>query len=62
MVKIPIEGEINTFCDNQAVYINTYTPKCILNKKHASIAYRHWISLAAMCVSRLAKTDTNLFN
>ena len=58
MFGIPIEGETNMFCDNEAVYKNSSTPESVLNKKHHSIAYHYCRSLVAMCVGRLAKEDT----
>ena len=39
MFGIPIEGETNIFCDNEAVYKNASTPESVLHKKHHSIAY-----------------------
>ena len=58
MFGIPIEGAMNMFCDNEAVYKNASTPESVLHKKHHSIAYHYCRSLVAICVGRLAKEDT----
>lgn len=39
MFGIPIEGESNVFCNNEAVYKNASTPESTLSKKQHSIAY-----------------------
>jgi hypothetical protein len=39
MFGIPIEGPVNTFCDNSSVVTNATQPASTLKKKHNSIAY-----------------------
>ena len=39
MMGIPLDGETNVFCDNQAVVINSSFPESQLKKKHLSICY-----------------------
>ena len=37
MLGIPVEGPMNVFCDNEAVFKNTTIPESTLKKKHNSI-------------------------
>ena len=62
MFGIPLEGETNTYCDNEAVYKNTVLPKSTLKKKHHSIAYHRCRKAVAAGTIRVAKqgTDKNL--
>ena len=39
MFGIPIDGYVNIFCDNEAVYKSTSIADSILKKKHNSVAY-----------------------
>ena len=48
MFGIPLEGAVNTFCDNSSVVTNASQPASTLEKKHNSIAYhRVWEAIAA---------------
>ena len=62
MFGIPIEGPINMFCENKAVYNNVSTPESTLNKKNVSICYRKCREAVAAGVARIDKegTATNL--
>jgi hypothetical protein len=39
MFGVPLEGPVNTFCDNSSVVTNVTQPASTLKKKHNSIAY-----------------------
>ena len=62
MFGVPIEGNINVFCDNESVYKNVSTPESVLKKKHHSIAYhrcREYVAALAICIAK-HPTATNL--
>ena len=47
MLRLPINGTTNKFCNNKAVYKNDSTPESQLRKKHHSISYHmRWEAVA----------------
>ena len=62
MFGVPIDGSTDTFCDNEAVYKNSSTPKSQLRKKLHSISYHMIREAVASSACRMAKeyTKTNL--
>ena len=57
MFGIPVEGLMNVFCDNEAMFKNTTIPESTLKKKHNSICY-HRCRVVAARVMRVAKEGT----
>ena len=55
MFGIPIEGPINMFCDNEAVYKNASTPESTLKRKNVSICYHKYKEAVTYGVSRISK-------
>jgi len=54
MMGVPLEGPVNTFCDNSSVVINAMQPALTLKKKHNSIAYhrvREAIASGVLCIA-----------
>ena len=64
MFGVPIDGPMNTFCDNEAVYKSTVIPESIIKKKHHSIAYHRCCEAVAVGTIRVTKQGTmkNLAN
>ena len=62
MFGVPIDGAVNTYCDNEAVYQNTVIPESTLKKKHHSIAYHRCREAVTAKTIRVAKqrTEKNL--
>ena len=62
MFGIPIDGPASVFCDNEAVYKNTFIPESTLNKKVHHIAYHICREAVASGTIQIAKegTGTNL--
>ena len=58
MFGVPIDGAVNTYCDNEAVYKNTVIPESVLKKKHHSIAYHRCREAVASKTIRVAKQGT----
>ena len=58
MFGIAVEGPMNVFCDNEAVFKNTTIPESMLKKKHNSICYRCCCEAVAARVMRVAKEGT----
>ena len=58
MFGIPVEGPMNVFCDNEAVFKNTMIPESTLKKKHNSICYHCCHKAVAARVMRVAKEGT----
>ena len=58
MFGIPIEGPMNVFCNNEAMFKNTSIPKSTLKKKHNSICYHRCREAVAARVMRVAKEGT----
>jgi len=54
MFRVPLDGPLNTFCDNSSVVTNSTQPSLTLKKKHNSIAYhkvREAIATQVICLS-----------
>ena len=64
MFGVPLEGPMNVFCDNKAVFKNASQPDLTLKKKHISICYHCCREVVACQTIRIAKegTLTNLSN
>ena len=60
MFGVPISGQANIFCDNEAVYKNTVEPDSTLRKKHHSIAYHRCREAVAAGTIRVKKQGTDL--
>ena len=62
MFGVPIDGAMNVFCNNKAVYKNTLLPESTRKKKHDAIAYHRCREAVAAGTVRVAKegTRTNL--
>jgi len=54
MFGIPLDGRVNTFCDNSAAVINATQPASTLKKKHNSKAYHRVREAIASGVLRIA--------
>jgi hypothetical protein len=54
MFGIPLEGPVNTFCDNSSVVTNATEPASTLKKKHNSVAYHRVREAIASQVLRIA--------
>ena len=39
MMGVPLDGEMNVFCNNESVFKSSMLPESTLKKKHNSIAY-----------------------
>lgn len=58
MFGIPIMGEANVFCDNEAVYKNSTFAESTLKKKHNSICYHRVRENVAAGVMTVLKVDS----
>ena len=58
MFGIPVEGPVNTFCDNSSVVMNATEPASTLKKKHNSIAYHRVREAIAAKILRVAWVQT----
>ncbi len=58
MKGVPLEGPVNTFCDNSSVVTNSTIPSSTLKKKHNSIAYHRVREAIAAKVLRIAWVQT----
>ena len=58
MFGVPLEGQTNVCCDNEAVYKNVAIPSSVLSKKMHSISYPFWREAVAVEIIRFAKEDT----
>mmetsp|Transcript_2147 Transcript_2147/g.3296 ORF Transcript_2147/g.3296 Transcript_2147/m.3296 type:complete len:227 (+) Transcript_2147:4733-5413(+) len=54
MMGVPIDGEVNTFCDNDSVVKNVTNPASTLSKKHNAIAYHKVRESVAAGTQRIA--------
>ncbi len=54
MFGVPLEGPVNTFCDNSSVVTNASFPASTLKKKHNSIAFHRVREAIAMNMMRVA--------
>jgi hypothetical protein len=59
MIVVPLEGPVNTFCDNSSVVTNASQPSSTLKKKHNSIAYHRVREAVAANVIRVARVHSN---
>jgi hypothetical protein len=59
MFGIPLEGPPTTFCDNNAVVLNSTVPESTLKQKHNSIAYHRIREAIAAGTLRMAKVDSS---
>ena len=57
MMGIPLEGETNVFCDNEAVFYNSTRPESTLQKEHNAIAYHRTRQAQAAKMVRIAWED-----
>ena len=62
MMGVPLDCEINLFCNNESVFKNSTLPESTLKKKYNSIAYHHTHEAQATNVIHIAweKSETNL--
>ena len=58
MFSVPIDGAVNVYYDNEAVYKNTVLRESILKKKHHSIAYYRCQEAVAAGTIRITKQGT----
>ena len=58
MFGIPIQGEANMFCDNEAVYKNSSFAESTLKKKHNSICFHRVRENVAAGVITVIKVDS----
>jgi hypothetical protein len=58
MLGVPLEGPVNTFCDNSSVVTNSTLPSSTLKKKHNSIAYHRVREAIASNILRVAWVQT----
>jgi hypothetical protein len=64
MFGVPLEGPVNTFCDDSSVVTNATLPSSTLKKKHNSIAYHHvreTLASGIICIAWV-RTGKNLAN
>mmetsp|Transcript_18821 Transcript_18821/g.26684 ORF Transcript_18821/g.26684 Transcript_18821/m.26684 type:complete len:136 (+) Transcript_18821:2253-2660(+) len=54
MMGIPVDGAVNTFCDNNSVVKNVTNPASTLSKKHNAIAYHKVRESVAAKTQRIA--------
>jgi hypothetical protein len=62
MFGVPLDGETNVWCDNEAVCKSSTNVESVLTKKHNSIAYHYtrWAVAAGMVRIAWIPTDMNL--
>jgi len=58
MFGVPLEGPVNTFCDNSSVVVSSTLPASTLKKKHNLIAYHRVREAVAMNMMRIAWVET----
>mmetsp|Transcript_15766 Transcript_15766/g.22513 ORF Transcript_15766/g.22513 Transcript_15766/m.22513 type:complete len:89 (+) Transcript_15766:4260-4526(+) len=54
MMGIPIDGPVNTFCDNDSVVKKVTNPASTLTKKHNAIAYHKVRESVAAFIQQIA--------
>ena len=59
MFGVPLEGPMNFFCDNEAVFKNASQLDSTLKKKHMSICYHRCREAVACQMIRIAKEGTS---
>ena len=57
MLRVPIDGPCDVFCDNGSVVANTTRPESPIKKKHCSVAYHKARESIAARTIRIAKED-----
>ena len=60
MFGVPIEGYVNVFCDNEAVFKCTSIADSTLKKKHNSVAYHKIQECTVARILVVHKEDTGL--
>ena len=58
MFGVQLEGPNDMFCDNEAIFKNTYPPESLFQKKHHIIAYHKCREAVDSLICRIAKEDT----
>ena len=62
MMGVPLDSEMNVFCDNESVFKNSTIPDSTLKKKHNSIAYHCTCEAQAVnIIHRRAKQVSQIF-
>jgi hypothetical protein len=59
MFGVPLEGPVNTFCDNSSVVMNGTHPASTLKKKHNAIAYHKVREAIASNIMRIGWVQRN---
>ena len=62
MFGVPLDGPATIFCENEAVYKNTYIPESVLSKKQHNISYHKCREAVSALTAKITKegTRTNL--
>ena len=62
MMGVPLNGEMNVFCDNESVLKNSTLPESTVKKKHNSFAYHCTHGAQAVNIVHIAweKSKLNL--
>ena len=62
MMGVPLNGEMNAFCDIESVFKNSTLPESTLKKKHNSIAYHHTCDVQPVKIVHIAweNSESNL--
>ena len=58
MFGVPLQGPMDMFCDNEAVFKNASIPDSTLKKKHTSICYHRCSEAVASRTVQVAKEGT----
>ncbi len=58
MFGVPLEGAVNTFCDNLSTVTNSTQPATTIKKKHNSIAYYQAQEAVASNFLRIDKEES----
>ena len=60
MMSVPLNGEMNVFCDNESVFKNSTLPESTLKMMHNSIPYHHTHEPQAVNIVHIAQGKTEL--
>ena len=60
MIGVPLDGEMNVFCDDESVSKNSTLPESTLKKKHNSIAYHHTCEAQAVNTVHIAWENSEM--
>ena len=60
MFGVPNDGSTDIFCDNEAVYKNSFTTESHLRKKHHSLSYHMSREAVASGALRMAEEDAEI--